>query len=189
MNSRSARNETMPNNKVAPTAPDIQASQNNTAPNHTARRSRAKRAWRCWAASPISRSDSANHAINATRSTPKTMTNSSATCSLTASVLSPIATRCVAASCARRPLCEYGGAGPLEEVAPVFAVDARQRCTERHRAQDRHRHHFTLGHHALHVVDPGRNQLHLWELRRQVVQAALERLRLGLRAARALGKD
>ena len=57
------------------------------------------------------------------------------------------------------------------------------------RAQDRHRHHLALGHHALHVVDPGRHQRHVRELLGQVVQAALEGLRLALVAARALGKD
>ena len=35
------------------------------------------------------------------------------------------------------------------------------RRAEGDRAQDRHRHHLALGHHALHVVDPGRHQHHV----------------------------
>ena len=40
MNSRSARNERMPKVMVAPTGPEIQASQKTVAPSHSARSSR-----------------------------------------------------------------------------------------------------------------------------------------------------
>ena len=44
-----------------------------------------------------------------------------------------------------------------EEGALVFALGCScQRGAESHGAQDGHRHHLALGHHALHVVDPGR---------------------------------
>ena len=56
-------------------------------------------------------------------------------------------------------------------------------------AQDRHRHDLALGHDTLHVVDPHRHQLHVGELFGQVVQPALEGLRLALVAARAFGED
>jgi len=46
MNSRSARNEIVPNSSVAPTGPDTHASQNNTVPSHNDRRSRVRRS-RC----------------------------------------------------------------------------------------------------------------------------------------------
>jgi hypothetical protein len=76
-----------------------------------------------------------------------------------------------------------------QEGALVLARLQLHRRAEGHGAQDGHRHHLALGHHALHVVDPGRDQLHLGELLGQVVQAALEGLRLALVAARAFGKD
>src|SRR6188768_2582689 len=186
MNSRSARKEKRPKNRVAPIGPEIQASQNRMVPTQTARRSRRKR----WAAglceSWAGRSECKNAPSVTSTTRPNRITNSSATCSST-----PSWRRLpnLIASCRPWPQGQHCRPGAIEEGALVLFDTELQRRAESHRTQDRHRHHLALGHHTLHVVDPGRDQLHLRELLCQVVQAALERLWIALAAACALGED
>ena len=115
-------------------------------------------------------------------STPNRMTNSSATCWSTVEERSVFTCRPAAA----RRTAARARSRNSRLSSPGCKL---QRRAEGHRAQDGHRHDLALGHHALHVVDPRRDQLHVGELLGQVVQAALEGLRLAFVAARAFGKD
>jgi hypothetical protein len=82
-----------------------------------------------------------------------------------------------------------GGAGAIEKGAPLLAGGERDRRAEDDGAQDRHRHDLALGHDALDVVDPGRDQLDVGERLREREQARLERGRVGGVAARSLRED
>ena len=137
------------------------------------------RAARC----PAARSVRTNTAMLASASRPNRITNSSATCCSTPSERS--AFMCSATAAARTT-----AARARSRKSRLSSPGSQlHRRAEGDGAQDRHRHHLALGHDALHVVDPDRDQLHAGELLGQVVQPALEGQRLALVAARALGKD
>src|SRR5436190_618928 len=189
-NSRSAKKETKPNSSVEPSGPDAHDTQNTSAASQSARSSRAKRSRSPACSGGRSRRVRPKATIVTSASRPNRTTNSRPTCWLTLSERSaPIRPSSEARPSDDVPQRHDGGAGAIEKGAPLFARAERDRRAADDGAQDRHRHDFALGHDALDVVDPGRDQLDVGERFCEREQARLERGRVGGVAARSLRED